>query len=307
MNSPARIAVVGATGFIGRSVVDRLRKSGHAVVPIRAPRLRSHTPNVAGLATDVRPEVVATAAGQLAGCDVLVNAAGVASALSTDLPSLLGANALLPAVLQQAARQAGLARFVHVSSAGVQGRRSPLDDSPARDGSSPYTLSKVLGEQLVDELWWDGTVVLRPTSVHGRDRRVTAAVARVGRSPFAAVAAPGDDPTPQVHVLQVARSVEILTDLSLTPPRTVVQPWEGFTTSSFLTLLGGSRPLTVPRPLVRSAVVAAFAAADLGGSRLWAKARRLEMLMLGQPQLPGWLDTVDPALTRPHAAWQRMT
>lgn len=301
-----RIAVVGATGFIGRSIADRLEQSGHAVVAVRAPRLRSATPSVPGLAMDLRPEVVARVADQLSGCDVLVNAAGVARALSSAVPDLLGANALLPAVLQEGARQAGVARFVHVSSAGVQGRRNPLDESSAHDGSSPYTVSKALGEKLLDELWWDATVILRPTSVHGPGRGVTSAVARLARSPLAAVAGPGEDPTPQVHVLQVARAAQILTDLTLAPPRVVLQPWEGFTTLSFLALLGGRRPLTLPRPVVTSAVSAAFAASRLGGSRLWAQARRLEMLTLGQAQVPGWLDTTDPALTQRHPAWQHV-
>ncbi|GAA2159179.1 NAD(P)-dependent oxidoreductase [Pedococcus bigeumensis] len=306
MTSALRVGVVGTTGFIGRSICHQLEQSGHTVIPLRAPRLRSATPSVAGLVRDVRPEVVTRVADQLVGCAVLVNAAGAASALSTDLPGLLGANSLLPGVLQEAARRAGLARFVHVSSAGVQGRRNPLDESSTHDGSSPYTISKALGEDLLDELWWDATVVLRPTSVHGPGRAVTMSVARVARSPLAVVAAPGEDPTPQVHVRQVARSAEILTDLTLAPPRIVLQPWEGFTTSSFLTLLGGRRPLRLPRRLVRSAVRGAFLTSHLGGGRIWAQARRLEMLTLGQSQVPGWLDTVDPSLTRRHPAWQHL-
>jgi nucleoside-diphosphate-sugar epimerase len=306
MTGTPRVALMGASGFSGRAIHRHLADVGTDVLPLSAPRLQGRLDSLPRMAEQLPPAIVEDVGELLSGCDVLVNAAGLATATSGDAGPLVGANALLPALLQQAARGAGVTRFIQISSAGVQGRLAPLDESTQRFPSSPYTRSKSLGEELLDELWWEGTVILRPTSVHGPGRPVTDRVARLARSGFAVVAASGTDPTPQVHVRQVARSVEILTDLALAPPHTVLQPWEGFSTASFLTLLGGKPPRMVPRALVRSSLHAAYATPGVRTGRLWATARRLEMLMLGQTQRSGWLETMDHSLTRPHPAWREL-
>ena len=78
--------------------------------------------------------------------DVLINAAGNPDASSQDEDGLYGANALLPALLLRAARAAGVRRFVHVSSAVVQNDKAVLDASEDLRPFSPYSASKVMGE-----------------------------------------------------------------------------------------------------------------------------------------------------------------
>ena len=128
-----RIALLGASGFVGSAVREALGDQtgdGVEVVPVVAPRLRSASRTATDLHTEARgvPELT-TLTAALAGCDVVVNAAGNPDASSLDEDALYGANALLPAVLLLAAESAGVRRVVHVSSAVVQNDKPVLDDS----------------------------------------------------------------------------------------------------------------------------------------------------------------------------------
>lgn len=288
ISTPRRTAVLGASGFVGRAVVEALRARGSEVVALAAPRLTSEARDVAGLRTDLaRPDVreaVDRLRDALAGCTATVNAAGVAAATGGLTPDLVGANALLPTVVAQA-RPAGT-RLVHVSTAAVQGSREVLDETAERDPFSPYSTSKALAEEaLADDA---GAVVFRPTSVHGADRPVTRALARVLSSPLASVAGRGDGPTPQALVANVADAIAFVTLLDELPPGIVLHPWEGLTVAELVRRLGGREPRHVPEALASAAV---RAGAGLGrlSPRVAGEARRLEMMWFGQHQVDGWL------------------
>jgi len=106
---------------------------------------------------------------------------------------------------------------------------------------------------------------------------------------LAAVAAPGDDPTPQIHVDNVGIACAHLADEATDAPFVVLHPWEGWTTRAFLQSLGDRDPQFIPRPIASAIVKTAKAVAKPTRS-LDAQVRRLEMLMFGQPQRAGWLD-----------------
>jgi UDP-glucose 4-epimerase len=281
------VAVIGASGFVGSRVCEALRARGSEVREIRAPRVRASGRDRAALLreADCLPEVTAELVEALWGVDAVVNAAGLAAATSGACETLYGANALLPGLVSRASRQVG-ARCVHVSSAAVQGRRAVLDESPETAPFSPYSSSKALGEALA--LCLPGSVVFRPTSVHGHERQITRTLCRYAASRFAMVAAPGDHPTPQVHVTNVADAIAYVALTDEQPPAIVLQPDEGFTTGELLRLLGGRSPSLVPRRLARRVVALLFLSGRLSG-RMAGVARRLEMLWFGQRQAQGWL------------------
>lgn len=285
-----KIAVVGATGFVGSAVVSACEAAELEVVAVSAPRLSVELRSVEAIRAEVakRRASVDDLVQRFEGCDAVVNAAGCAEALSGDEGTLLGANAVVPGLLLTSARMAGVRRFVHVSSAAVQGRREVLDESTEYDAFSPYAASKILGEQMVLDAHWDGAVVYRPTSVHGPTRGVTLGVARVARGPASSVAGTGDKPTPQVLAGSVGSAVAFLVQAQ-TCPAIVMHPWEGLTTADVLTLLGeGRTPHRVPAPLARAVIRGLASAARLrpGAQGL---ARRLEMLWFGQAQGDSWL------------------
>lgn len=281
------VAVVGGTGFIGSACVEELGKR-HEVRVIQAPRFNTRARSLAELrGAFAGRDVQLFAKQELGGVDVIVNAAGIATATSTDLSSLLGANAILPLFLATSAAAGGVHRFVHVSSAAVQGRLV-LDESERLRPENCYALSKALGEVLLREQRKAPVVRYRPTSVQGRGRLVTQQLIRLAESPFATVAAPGNDPSPQISVDRAAQAVCILVESETLPPRVVLHPWEGVTTRSLMMDLGEREPRIVNRQAAKWAMGLAYATGH-GSGAAKAQARRLEMLLLGQRQQEGWL------------------
>lgn len=283
-----RVAVVGASGFVGSAVTRACESGGHELIAVSAPRVFSNAASSDDLEAELAGlhDEVARTADQLAGSDVVVNAAGLADALSGDRAALFGANALVPRLLAAAGDAAGCGRLVHVSSAAVQGRRARLDESESYDPFSPYAESKILGEQAA--LASQRAVVYRPTSVHGPTRPVTERLAGLARGPISSYAGDGSLPTPQILDSSVGSAVRFLVEQP-TVPRIVMHPWEGMTTRSLLEALGaGRRPRHLPSLLARAAVSTLARAATLrpGAQGL---ARRLEMLWFGQAQAESWL------------------
>lgn len=282
------VVVLGGSGFVGGAVVEALERRGASVRSVVSPRLRSVHRDVVSLASELTQapvsDVIADLRRSLSGAAVVVNAAGLATA-TADGDALFGADALLPGVVAAAVPQG--ARFVHVSSAAVQGRRLILDETTDVEPFSPYSAAKVLGEQLVLRRGGE-TVVFRPTSVHGRDRRVTTTLCRVLSSRVASVAGSGDSPTPQVLVGNAGDAIAFVALSPDSPPPVVLQPAEGLSTGDLVRLLGAREPWHVPVPLAR-AIVGFVSMAGRSSGRIAGIARRLEMMWFGQSQQVGWL------------------
>lgn len=274
----------GASGFVGGSVSDALKERGHEAIAIGTPRL-SWCPGVGDAFIDARSSTYEELVQRVRAAKphVVVNAAGAPDATSDDYASLFGANAAIPAFLARAAKEAGVKRFVHVSSAAVQGRVRVLDSTPRTAPASPYAESKALGERLVQKFGPSETVVYRPAGVHGANRLVTQKVARYAESRLALVAA-RDRPTPQSLIQNVGDAIAFLATVDADLPPIVHHPAEGVSVASLLEQLGGRSPVScralfLVLPLLRSV-----------HGRFAGHARRLEMLWFGQEQAASWLD-----------------
>jgi dihydroflavonol-4-reductase len=147
------ILVTGATGFLGQVLVPRLRADGHAV------RVLERTPCAAfdGLGVEratgdvTRPDTLSAA---LDGVERVIHMAGLVSHAEADRERLLEVNVSGTEHVLAAARAAGVARVVHVSSIAAVGTTpdpdAPLDEESPYSrvaASFPYSLSKRLGEQ----------------------------------------------------------------------------------------------------------------------------------------------------------------
>lgn len=151
---PMTVAVVGATGFVGRHVVPHLAAAGHRVFAIsrRGGRRDGWTDLVEARAADVDTGVGLE--GALEGAEAVVHL--VAIARETGGRRFEETNVRGTGRVVAAAEHAGVRRIVHLSALGV------IDDPKLA-----YLHSKWRGEQLVREsaLEW---VVLRPSLLFGR-------------------------------------------------------------------------------------------------------------------------------------------
>lgn len=293
----AQVAVVGASGFVGRAVVERLRHHGAVVIPVKSPRVSG----TVGASAPSSTEVSATAA-LFGDATCVINAAGISDALQPETETLDGANGLLPGLLARACEQRK-ARLVHISSSAVQGRL-PLDSREVYASFSPYSRSKAIGEQAVLASTGD-VCVFRPPGVHDGTRQVTQSVIRLARSPLSSVASPATDNAPHAQLLNVADAIAFLALYVGPLPRIVHMSSEGIGTAALLTALGGRHPVAIPRSIARLTVSSARLAGRLS-SRISGHARRLEILWLGQRQADSWLNDVGWAPPVGPEGWKHM-
>jgi nucleoside-diphosphate-sugar epimerase len=177
MRSAVRVLITGATGFIGRATVARLgeldadisvasrRPEGGAVPP------RSHL--IEGDGTDA-----AAWRSAVAGVTAVIHLAGRAHVLkdrATDpLEEFRRVNVRMSTALGRAAIDAGVRRFVFVSSIGVLGERTeagrPFSERSLPAPVAPYAVPKLEAEEALQALT-SGTgtelVIVRPPLVHG--------------------------------------------------------------------------------------------------------------------------------------------
>jgi uncharacterized protein YbjT (DUF2867 family) len=152
------IVILGGTGFVGRSVCERLVErsaSGRIVVPTRrlahGLRVRS-LPTVELAEADVHDD--RQLAGVLAGTDAVINLVAI---LHGSRAAFEHAHVALPRRLAAACHSAGVKRVVHVSALGV-GPNAP----------SNYLRSKTAGEAVLQAAALDLTL-LRPSVIFGAD------------------------------------------------------------------------------------------------------------------------------------------
>ena len=162
-----RIVLLGGTGFVGRSVCDKLVEHGGGagqtlLVPSRNPARAKHLqllPTVELISADVHDATQLRAL--LEGADVVINLIAI---LHGSDAGFTRAHVDLPRKLVTACAAANVRRVIHVSALGVG---SAVDGSRAT-GQEPsrYLRSKAAGEAVLHRAGLDLTV-LRPSVIYG--------------------------------------------------------------------------------------------------------------------------------------------
>jgi nucleoside-diphosphate-sugar epimerase len=174
-----KVFVTGGTGFIGGTVVRRLRERGDDVVCL----VRS--PEKAAKVTALGAESVSGDLGDaeairraMEGCDAVVHAAAMyeVGIPAKQHPAMWEANVAGTECVMKAALEAKVAKIVYVSTCGVFGNthRKVVDESyehPGKEFTSYYEETKLEAHRIVKRMIEDGlpAVIVQPGGVYGPD------------------------------------------------------------------------------------------------------------------------------------------
>jgi len=189
------VFVTGATGFVGREILQQLRAAGHAIrILTRAP----DSPQVTELVKCPRVEVRAgdvldgaSLEGELAGVDAVIHLVGIISEIGRNTFENVHTRGTENAV--NAAKGAGVKRFVHMSALGTRA-----------NAVSRYHQSKWAGEEAVRRSGLAHTI-FRPSIIYGPNDGFVNLFARMSRfSPMVPVMGTGRSKFQPVPVEDVA-------------------------------------------------------------------------------------------------------
>ena len=155
-----RIAILGGSGFVGRHLVAALTREGYATRVFTRRRSRSRSllvmPTCEVVETDVHR--ASNLSSCLAGCDAVVNLAGILNEHARTGNRFRDVHAELPGKLVEACRRHRIERMLHMSALGV-----------GADAPSEYLRTKFHGEQAAHSAEAGGIAVtsFRPSVIFG--------------------------------------------------------------------------------------------------------------------------------------------
>ena len=173
-----KVLVTGATGFVGSAVVRRLALDSNRTVVATVRSLHSDLPKqvqvVPGLVLDEQMDWQAVLQGVTSVVHCAARAHVLREALAAPLAEYRRMNVQATLALARNAAEAGVKRFVFISSIGVNGKhttaRQPFNESDQPAPHDAYALSKHEAELGLATLAKDSgmeVVILRPPLVYG--------------------------------------------------------------------------------------------------------------------------------------------
>ena len=230
-----KIALTGATGFVGGHLLRRLVEAGHEVRALTR-RPRGPEAGVEWIAGDLADHDAL--ARLVEDCDAVIHVAGVLNA--PDRAGYEAGNVAGTAAMIEAATTAGVHRFVHVSSLAAREPKLSL-----------YGGSKARSEALVTASPLPFAIV-RPPAVYGPGDRETLDLFRMAKK--GVVLMPPAGRLSLIHVDDLARLLVTLTDPAISTGLTIEpddgQP-HGYSHREFGTMLGaavGRRVVSLSTP-----------------------------------------------------------
>jgi nucleoside-diphosphate-sugar epimerase len=243
-----RIAVTGASGFIGRRVAAHLTARGDTAVAVR------------------RPFDLAALEGILRATDGIVHLAGVVSAVHER--DYVTGNVDATRIVAAAAAAAGVP-LIHISSLAAAGPASPRAPRSEADPPAPinaYGRTKLTGERTVaavDGLRW---TILRPGVVYGPGDRALLPVFRLAQRGILPLVGRADAAYTFIHIADLLRVIGAAIDTPAVGDTLFVGHPEPVSTRGLLegvrAAIGApARLIRIPLPITRLAAMAG----DIGG------------------------------------------
>lgn len=168
-----KVLVTGASGFIGRYLVDALVKEGAEVAALSTGNTNAaNTDNVKQIKADITDP--ASIKGICRDIDVVYHLAAISNVVKAiQNPILtLNTNTFGTASLIEDSRVSGVKKFIYVSSAHVYGvpLYLPIDETHPVMPREPYAASKIASEKIVESYgnaYGMGYAIIRPFNIYG--------------------------------------------------------------------------------------------------------------------------------------------
>jgi nucleoside-diphosphate-sugar epimerase len=170
------VLVSGATGFIGKYLVDALLKQGHKVRVLV--RNESLAQKIFGTSCEISSGDVTDSESLKGCCNNIDTVYHLAALMGHDLPSpqafarFRGVNAQGTSNLVRECQSANINRFIHLSSTAAMGllKDAFVDEKSECNPYTPYQVTKYEGERLVLNEYEENkfpAIVIRPSMVYG--------------------------------------------------------------------------------------------------------------------------------------------
>lgn len=297
-----KVAITGATGFVGGHLANALLARGDQVKALA----RTPAPALAEAGAEVVPGSLddVTALRRLVeGAEVVHHVAGAIAARSE--ADFMRVNADGTARLAEAARAAGVRRFLYVSSIAVSGpsaRGEPMDEAGPARPITPYGRSKRAGEEAVLASGVSYTIV-RPPVVYGPRDKSVLKIFRLARRGYAPLLGDGLQELSLIFAADLARALLAAADSPRAEGRTYHAAHPDVVTQRELVRAIGRacgrtvRTVAMPAPVVRTLVNVTAVAARMTGRRTFLDPSKTPELLA-----PAWTCTSE-ALAR-DAGWR---
>lgn len=258
--SDVKIAVTGANGFVGSSVLASLLDNGRDAVGLVRSGRRAVDADGRPLPTRPLDEWDPSALSRaLEGIDAVVHSASVVHQPDAPLQAYERFNVTGTEALASACHAAGCRQLVFLSSVKVYGETPPplvTEDTPVA-AEAGYASSKLTAERIVLKARGLSGLVLRLAPVYGKGDKgnVRTMATAIARRRFV-LPGGGHNRKSIVHVSTVADSVNAGIDAHLTGTfilADAVAPTMRELADAIARALGRGRPLAVPAPLVEAA------------------------------------------------------
>lgn len=219
----SKIAITGATGFVGKATLD---VALHKALRVRALTRRPAAPRNGVEWVSGTLDYQASLDELVEGCDVVIHIAGLTS--TPNVGRFEAANVTGTANMIAAAQKAGIERFVFVSS--LAAREPDL---------SAYGTSKARAEKLVQDSGLDWTIV-RPPGVYGPGDKDYLDLFKAAKLGFVPV--PPEGASSLIHVEDLARLLVALVPANPKTKGQVYEPWDdnayGYTHKDLAKMIG---------------------------------------------------------------------
>ncbi len=271
---PLKIALTGATGFVGRAVVSALMaKSCQVSALVRDPARAAMNSNVRQVQGDLQNSA---ALDDLArNADVVIHIAGVIGALRRNDFFLANEQGSL-AVAEAAARN-GVTRFVHISS--LAAREPEL---------SIYGASKRAGEAAVEKFKTRmSVIILRPPAVYGPGDRGTLPLLRSLTQSFAVIPGTSTSRFSLIYVDDLARVIveaaeaNSIGTVELDDGHRQGYGWKDLVQIASATEQKSIKPIFLPKSVAMAVGVGVEAFAKLSGTLPFVSPDKIQQLYFG--------------------------